>query len=203
MNKKQFVILVTWGVLLTEIGLLVIYQQMVIDFLLYYVWALPLLFFKSFIKQFLLLNVFGLFHVLWGLIVHIVKLLFLKLLKIFGVRYGAHFSSRQWQKTTQRFRILYKYFIVKQSQFRRFMMIFNKCEYRVIIITFFPIFLLLFLFGFAFRITREAMVKKGSEFGVAKVALTTARKNQGLIAQLRRLDTWILAKIEHLTCKKS
>lgn len=197
-TAKRFVLWVAWGVLITETVWITLNYQQVGAFLLHYGWVAPLFFFKSFIKQFLLLNVFGLLKVLWGLLWHLFKLLLIKLLKTFGVRYGAYFGTRRWRKTSQKLRIVIKRLGRQQRRLQRFLLTFRKREYALIIFAFFPIFMLLFLFGVAFKMTREAMVKKGSELGVAKVAFGTAKKSEGLIARLRQLDQWILTQIEKL-----
>lgn len=197
-TAKRLVLLLAWGVLIIETVWIALNYQQVGAFLLHYGWAAPLLFFKSFIKQFLVLNLFGLFKVLLGLFWHLGKLLLIKILKTFGIRYGAYFSSRRWRKASQRFRILTKRMSRRQRQLQRFLLTFRKREYALIILAFFPIFILLFLFGIASKMTREAMVKKGSELGVTKVAFGTAKKSEGLIARLRQIDSWILAQIEKI-----
>lgn len=198
-TKKRLVLAIAWGIILLETVLISIHHHAVGEFLIHYGWVAPLVLFKSLIKQFLLLNVFGLLKVLWGLAWHLIKLLVVKLLKTFGVRYGTYFSSRRWQKLAQRLRILGKRLSRRQRGIQFFLTTFKKREYAVIIVAFFPLFVLLFLLGFASRITREAMVKKGSELGVTKVALSTANKSKGLIARIKQLDAWILRQIEKLT----
>ncbi len=201
-NKKRLVILCAWGILLTETVFIVVHYQEVEEFLIHYGWVAPIFLFKSFIKKFLLLNVFGVLKVFWGLFWHLFKLLLIKLLKTFGVRYGTYFSSRRWSKMSQRLRIFGKRLGRKQRGLQRFMLSFRKREYTLIIVAFFPFFLLLFLFGIAFKMTREAMVKTSSEIGVTKVAYSTAHKNPGLIGRLKRIDAWILKRIEQLSERK-
>lgn len=204
-NRQTAKDLMLWSaafILATEVGLIIAHYPVAQNFVIHYGWVAPLLFFKSFIKKFLLLNVFGLLQVLWGLCGHVFKLLLIKLLKTFGVRYGVHFSCQRWKKHSQKIRIISKIVQRRVRQFQGFMASFSRAAFFLILLAFLPLFLLLFLFGVAFRLTREAMVKKGGEIGVSKVAFCTARKSHGLIARLRQLDAWILQRIELLTQRK-
>ncbi len=202
-RKKRWILTIACLVFIIEMIFLGLHWSQLTDIIIHYGWVTPLLFFKSLVKKFLLLNVFGLLKVLSGLLWHAVKLLLVKLLKTVGIRYGAYFSTQKWRKASQRLRILGKRLTRLKRSAQQVMMTFSKREYALIIIAFFPLLLLLFLFGVAFKMTREAMVKKGGEIGVAKVAFGTAQKNRGLIARLRQLDDWILRRIERLTQPKN
>lgn len=190
------------GILLIEISVLTLHYPAVEAFIIHYVWVAPLLFFKSFIKKFLLLNVFGLLKVLWSLCWHMLKLLAMKLLKTFGVRYGTYLSSQRWRKQSQRVRVLSKAVQRRVRRFQRFMTTLSRHEFLLIVVAFLPLFLFLFLCGVTFRLTREAMVKKGGEIGVSSVVFRTARKSHGLTARLLQVDAWVLRHIERLTPKK-
>lgn len=169
------------------------------DIIQHYFWIAPLMFFKSWFKKLLVLNVFGLFKILLTLLWHIFKLLLIKLLKTVGIRYSTYFSQQKWQKLSQQFRIIMKWLTGKLRRFRAFMLSFSRVEFVLIVVAFLPLFLFLFLFGVAFKITREAIVKKGSEIGVANVAVKTVKRSRGVIARLKQLDAWLLQKIEKMT----
>lgn len=164
-----------------------------------YLWAAPLLFFKSFFKKLLILNFFGMAKMLLMIFWHVTKLLLIKLLKTIGIRYGTYFSQNRWQKTSQYFRVFTKRAMRQGRSFRRLVSSLSQVEFVLVVIAFLPVFLLLFLFGIGFRMTRDVMVKKGSEIGVTNVAVKTAKKSRGLVARLRQIDGWLLQKIESLT----
>lgn len=168
-----------------------------------YLWAMPLIFFKSLIKKILVLNFFGMAKLLFMLFWHALKLLFIKFLKTVGIRYGAYFSQQKWQKLSQKFRVVVKKIMRTIRAFQKLVLSLNRLEFFVVLLAFLPVFILLFLFGIGFRMTRDVMVKKGSEIGVTNVAVKTAKKSRGLIARLKQADAWLLQKIAALSKSNS
>lgn len=161
-----------------------------------YLWVTPLLFFKSIVKKVLLLNFFGVAKFIFMIVWHAAKLLLIKALKTVGIRYGTYFSQQQWQKTSQRVRIIIKKTIRLIRTFQRLVTSLTPLQFTVVIAAFLPVFILLFLFGIGFRMTRDVMVRKSSEIGMTNVAIKTAQKSHGLIAKLKQIDFWLLQKIE-------
>ncbi len=167
-----------------------------------YLWVAPLVFFKSILKKLLVLNFFGVIQLLLTIVLHALKLLLIKFLKTIGIRYGTYFSQQKWQKTSQRLRIFSKVISNRVRRFQKLIRSLNKIEFTIVLIAFLPLFILMFLFGIGFRMTRDVMVKKGSEIGVTNVAVKTAKKSRGLIARLKQADAWLLQKIKLLTNDK-
>lgn len=161
-----------------------------------YLWVSPLLFFKSLIKKMLLLNFFGIAKIIFIIFWHATKLLFIKALKTVGIRYGTYFSQQQWQKTSQYVRIIIKKITRLTRAFQRLITSLTRLQFTIVVAAFLPVFILLFLFGIGFRMTRDVMVKKSGEIGMSNVAVRTAKKSRGLIARLKQIDLWLLQKIE-------
>lgn len=186
-------------ILCSELTLFFIHHENLFGLGKEYLWFAPLLFVKSLIKKVVVLNFFGIAKLLLVLFWHGIKLLLIKFLKTVGIRYGTYFSQQKWQKFSQRIRIISKQITRKTRRFQALIASLNQWEFAVVLLAFLPIFLLLFLFGIGFRMTREVMVKKGSEIGVTNVAVKTAKKSHGLIARLKQADTWLLKKIQSLS----
>ncbi len=196
---KKLLLFISVVVLFGEFGLFYLHHDSLLGWGKEYLWAAPLLFFKSFFKKLLLLNFFGIAKLLLTILWHTIKLLMIKFLKTIGIRYGSYFTQQKWQKFSQRFRIVIKHITRTTRTFQKAIASLNRVEFAIVLIAFLPVFLLLFLFGIGFRMTRDVMVKKGSEIGVTNVAVKTAKKNRGLIARLKQADAWLLQKITVVT----
>ncbi len=196
---KRILLFVSVVVLFSEFGLFYLHHDSLLGWGKEYLWVAPLLFFKSFFKKLLLLNFFGVAKLLLTIFWHTTKLLVIKFLKTIGIRYGTYFTEQKWQKFSQRFRIVVKQVTRKTRTFQTMIASLSRLEFTIVLIAFLPVFLLLFLFGIGFRMTRDVMVKKGSEIGVTNVAVKTAKKSRGLVARLKQADRWLLQKIADVT----
>lgn len=192
---KRVVLLIAVGIILVEIALLALHFPAVSALVKTTLWATPLIIFKSLLKKLLVMNFFGLLKVSVLLLWHLTKLLFIKLLKTVGIRYGAYFSQHRWQFISRITLSISHYCQYRLQRLQAFLQSFNRLEYALIILAFLPLFALLFLLGIGFKMTREVMVKKGSEIGVTRVAMTTAKKSHGLVARIKQLDNYILSRI--------
>ena len=67
------------------------------------------------------------------------------------------------------------------------------------VIAFFPIFLVLFLLGLSFNVTRKTMVQKAQESALFEMAATATTQNRGLRGWIARIDKLTLQRIRDLT----
>ena len=179
-----------------ELGLILIYWPTVIDWLSHNLWVVVIPFAKVIVKKLITMKFFALLQAVWLLLWHLSKLLLLKILKTLGMRYGVFFSQRRWYWA----RWLKVMFLRRGKQFfralSRFWLMFQRPQQWLIIVAFFPIVLLLFLLGLSFNVTRKTMVQRAQESALFEVANTARRSNRGVRALIRKLDAWILRKIQ-------
>jgi len=199
-NKShQFVLTLSWVVIVTELISVVIFYREITDWVSHNLWVIVVPFIKLILKQIVTLKLVVVLKSVGVLVWHLSKLAMLKLFKTLGMRYGVFFTQRRWHFA----RKLKVMFLRRGKQFFRaskhFWMEYSGVERRIIVVAFFPIVLLLFLLGLSFNITRKTMVQKTQESAIFQTMTAASSSTSGLRASIAKLDRWALEKIKMLS----
>lgn len=185
-------------VLLLDAVLLANNFSFIADWVSHNLWIVVIPFAKAIIKKLLALKAVAFLKGITVLFWHIFKLLFLKLLKTVGIRYGVFFSQQNWYWA----RYIKVMFLRRGKQFFRqlakFWSAFQIWQKWLVLVAFFPVVIILFLSGLSFNVTRKTMVKKAQESAIFSAATSASKSNRGIRAWLRRLDENILKQIKAL-----
>ncbi len=198
---KATLMTLSFLIIFSEITLVIVYYESFIHLLKTYFWLTPIVFLKSILKKLFLLNAYGLLKVFGLLLYHLGKLGLIKTLKTIGLRYATFFSQQRWQWVDQKTVELGQYITRQHQQFNAKLTEFSKPQLSLILIAFFPIVILLLLLGISFKMTRETLVKTGSEIGVSTAAKSTAKKSRSLVSWVKSLDERVLNYIQQSTEK--
>lgn len=189
-------------IILAELGGLLLHWETAFTGFQQYWWLVILPFGKTLLKRLLAMKLWVLFKGVLILCWHVGKLLLLKLLKSLGLRYGMFFSQRRWY-AMRKVKVLFLRRGKQLSQrIKKFWQHYQAWQKTLIVIAFFPIFIVLFILGLSFQATRKTVVQKTQETALVKMAATASQKNQGLRGLrgvLARLDQRVLNKIKQLT----
>lgn len=198
-NKHYLLLLIAGLVIACEISVAVYFYTPITDWLSHNLWIVFVPFVKVIIKRIIALKFLAFIKAFSVLLWHLSKLLLLKMFKTLSVRYGVFFSQARWywirkakvmflRRGKQFFRSLLRFW-VEYAQFQKW----------IILIAFFPFFLVLFLLGLSFNVTRKTIVQKAQESAIFEMAASASNTNRGIRAWIARLDKLTLQKIRDLT----
>lgn len=197
----QWVLALSWAIILTELALLFIFYREIIDWVSHNLWVVVIPFGKLILKRLLALKLVVALKGIAILVWHLSKLAVLKLFKTLSVRYGVFFTQRRWYWA----RWAKVMFLRRGKQFfraaARFWAVFSKSNRRIILLAFFPVVLLLFLLGLSFNVTRKTMVQKTQETAIFQTMTAASSTSRGIRARIAKLDRWTLEKIKALNPK--
>jgi len=185
---------VAYVIVVIELLLLIVYRHDVCVWVSHYWWVLVLPFSKLIVKKLLILK-FALFlKALAVLVAHLIKLLFVKLIKTLVIRYGVFFTQGKWRWA----RWAKVMFLRRGSQFFRiashYWSPFSLFERIIISVAFFPIIIVVLLLKFGFVVTYQALVNKQQETNVIKGHLQEGSKGR-LLSWVTKMDQKVLEKI--------
>lgn len=196
--KHKIVLVLSMLVIVIDALLLVSYFSVIVDWISHHLWVVIIPFAKAIFKRLIALQLVVFLKGMLILFWHVLKLLLLKLLKTFGVRYGVFFSQYRWYWA----RYTKVMFLRRGKQFFRrlakFWQGYQSWQKWLILVAFFPVVLVLFLLGLSFNVTRKTMVKKAQESAIFGAATSASKSSKGIRAWLRRLDQNILKQIKQL-----
>ena len=186
-------------VIMGEVSLAAYYHNEIVDWLSHNLWVVFVPFLKVIFKRIVALKLLAFTKAFLVLIWHLCKLLLLKIFKTLSIRYGIFFSQARWY-WIRRSKVM---FLRRGKQFfralLRFWALYQPTQKWVILIAFFPFFLVLFVLGLSFNVTRKTMVQKAQESAIFEVASTASNTNRGVRAWIRKLDKITLQRIRDLT----
>ena len=202
-TKHRFVLALSYTVITLEITVAVTFRDAIFQWLMQNLWVVVIPFAKSIFKRVAALKMLAFIKSSMLLIWHAMKLLFLKLIKTLGIRYGVFFSQYRWR----RIRYAKVMFLRRGRQLFRRLRIFwseyTRWDQWIILIAFFPIVLVLFLLGMSFNVTRKTIVQKSQEVAIFNMAASTSEHNNKLRAWISKMDRMTLEKIRALTTDKT
>jgi len=186
-------------VILCEVTTLLIFRDSVYAWLTHNLWVVVIPFIKVIFKRLVALKLVIFFKAAGLLVFNLSKLLGLKILKTLGIRYGVFFTQNRWY-WIRRAKVM---FLRRGKQFfrkaNRFWSAYSGRSKWLVLIAYFPLFIILFLLGLSFNVTRKTMVQKTQETAVFKMATNASSVNRGIRAWVARMDRKTLDKIRDLT----
>ncbi|MEM7358768.1 MAG: hypothetical protein AAF431_06715 [Pseudomonadota bacterium] len=198
-SSHRQLLFLSYAVIATEFALAVYFHEAVIEWVTHNLWVVFVPFLKVVFKRIIALKLVAFLKAALVLAWHLSKLLLLKILKTLGIRYGVFFSQYRWYWI----RWTKVMFLRRGRQFfrglTRFWRAYTLREQWVVVIAFFPIFLVLFFLGLSFNVTRKTMVQKAQESALFEMAATATTQNSGLRGWIARIDKLTLQRIRDLT----
>lgn len=198
-NKHRLLLLIAGLVIAGEVGVAVYFYTPITQWLSHNLWIVLVPFVKVIVKRIIALKFLAFIKAALVLLWHLSKLLLLKMFKTLSVRYGVFFSQARWY-WIRKAKVM---FLRRGKQFfrslLRFWAAYTQLQKWIILVAFFPFFLLLFLLGLSFNVTRKTMVQKAQESAIFEMATTASNTNRGIRAWVARLDKLTLQKIRDLT----
>jgi hypothetical protein len=189
-------------IIVIEITLAIHFHIVVFGWISHHLWVVVIPFIKVIIKHTLAINFLTFLKTLGVFLWHCGKLVLVKLLKTFSLRYGLFFSQYRW-RWIRHMKIM---FIRKGKQFFRslvrFWQHYSGIQQWIVFIAFFPIVVALCLLGLSFTITRKTMVQKTQEAAMIKVATSATQKSSGFTHIIATLDQKTLIKIKEIQLKR-
>ena len=188
-------------VIAAQLTTLYYFRDSVIDWVSHNLWVVAVPFLQTVFKKTVAIKLISLFKYSLSLLLHLSKLLLLKLLKTIGVRYGVFFSLYRWYHIRRR-----KVLFVRRSKqwfrrLRRFWNQYKPAQRWLIWIAFFPVVLVLFIVGLSFNVTRRTLVQKTQETAIFKAAANASAASRGIRAGMARLDQITLQRIQKMTMR--